>query len=126
MHGVSSRTLCHLQGNPGGYYYLVILSDSSPSLELLSNPRCTHPLANARHKNVQRIRKQGREIKFTRLRAHIGMDVNERAHELAKIAILSTNPQDYDKYLINFHHFLYCNFSLLAKFDNYKSTKNTL
>ena len=76
---------------------VTILSDSRSSLDLLRNPRSTHPLANAIQRNIQRIREQGREVKLTWLRAHIGTAGNERADELAKNAALSANPHSYVK-----------------------------
>ena len=64
---------------------VTILSDSRSLLDLLRNPRSSHPLGNAIQRNIQRIRAQGRKVKLIRLRAHIGTAENERADEPSQL-----------------------------------------
>lgn len=65
-----------------------ILSDSRSSLELLGNPRTTHPLTSKIKASIKDIRAQGRAVRLFWLRAHVGTAGNERADELAKQAAL--------------------------------------
>ncbi|CAG9122974.1 unnamed protein product [Plutella xylostella] len=74
-----------------------ILSDSRSSLDLLRNPKLSHPLARSIKENIARVVCEGREIKMFWLRAHIGTAGNERADELAKTAALQSTSHDYDK-----------------------------
>ncbi|XP_048485555.1 uncharacterized protein LOC125490423 [Plutella xylostella] len=74
-----------------------ILSDSRSSLDLLRNPKLSHPLARSIKENIARVVCEGREIKMFWLRAHIGTAGNERADELAKTAALQSTFHDYDK-----------------------------
>lgn len=75
-----------------------ILSDSRSSLDLLKNPKQSHPLSQCIKENIGKIRAEGRDIRLFWLRAHVGTAGNERADELAKTAALKpdTTP-DYDK-----------------------------
>lgn len=67
-----------------------IMSDSRSSLDLLGNPKSTHPLAKSIKECIRTIRAQGRQVRLFWLRAHVGTAGNERADELAKTAALQT------------------------------------
>ncbi|XP_069361305.1 uncharacterized protein [Maniola hyperantus] len=63
-----------------------IMSDSRSSLELLENPKTTHPLARKILDNLREIHQDNRDVRLFWIRAHIGTPGNERADELAKAA----------------------------------------
>lgn len=80
-----------------------ILSDSRSSLDLLSCPAVSHPLALQIKRLIKDTREEGREIRLFWLRAHVGTPGNERADELAKKAALTKKTAaDYDKVPISF------------------------
>ncbi|XP_048480282.1 uncharacterized protein LOC119694816, partial [Plutella xylostella] len=70
-----------------------ILSDSRSSLELLNNPKLSHPLAKIIKEDMARIAEDGRQVRLFWLRAHVGTPGNERADELAKAASSKTPSQ---------------------------------
>ncbi|XP_052742638.1 uncharacterized protein LOC128198922 [Bicyclus anynana] len=74
-----------------------ILSDSRSALETLGGTETFHPLAFAVKKNLSLLKAKGKEINFFWVRAHIGIEGNERADVLAKEAVekLKTRP-NYD------------------------------
>lgn len=80
-----------------------ILSDSRSSLELLGNPKTTHPLTSEIKESIKKIRSEGREVRLFWLRAHVGTTGNERADELAKKAALeSTCSPDYGEVPVSY------------------------
>jgi ribonuclease HI len=72
-----------------------ILSDSRSSLELLANPKLTHPLAKAIMEDIAQIRAERRGVRLFWIRAHVGTEGNERADELAKTAAAKSAHPDY-------------------------------
>ncbi|KAJ2941658.1 hypothetical protein O0L34_g14716 [Tuta absoluta] len=80
-----------------------VLSDSRSSLELLKDRDSFHPLAYAIRRNLTSIATSGKTIRLFWVRAHIGVQGNERADELAKEAALhSKTASDYDRCPISF------------------------
>lgn len=75
-----------------------IMSDSRSSLDLLNNPKVTHPLANSIKNCMRELMEEKRRVRLFWLRAHVGTAGNERADELAKSAALrSVTKADYEK-----------------------------
>ncbi|XP_072948186.1 uncharacterized protein [Epargyreus clarus] len=73
-----------------------ILSDSRSSLELLANPKPTHPLTKAIKDNIRGLRREKKNVQLFWIRAHVGTAGNERADELAKTAAKNmTETPDY-------------------------------
>lgn len=82
---------------------VTVFSDSRSSLELIQNYETFHPLAFAIRRNISNLQKAGKQIELYWVKAHVGVDGNERADELAKAAALTlkTAP-DYDRCPISF------------------------
>lgn len=74
-----------------------VLSDSRSSLELLRNPKTSHPLVKSIKENIGTIIAAGRTLRLFWLRAHVGTAGNERADELAKLAALTGTHRDYEE-----------------------------
>ncbi|CAH2207649.1 jg24927, partial [Pararge aegeria aegeria] len=86
------------QAHQSGHPVTNIMSDSKSSLELLENPKLTHPLVKAVREIVEDARMENKEIRLHWIRAHVGTPGNERADELAKEAALKTGHSvDYNK-----------------------------
>nr|XP_034833570.1 uncharacterized protein LOC117990212 [Maniola hyperantus] len=63
-----------------------ILSDSRSALECIKNPGTFHPLAFKIRNNLTLLREKGNTIRLFWIRAHVGVEGNERADALAKEA----------------------------------------
>lgn len=86
------------QAHQSGHPVVNIMSDSRSSLELLGNPKLTHPLVKAVRETLEQLKAEERELRFFWIRAHIGTPGNERADELAKVAAYGTEEViDYNK-----------------------------
>lgn len=80
-----------------------VFSDSRSSLELLKNPDTFHPLAFQIRQNISKIKANGKNIQLFWIRAHVGVEGNERADHLAKLAALrSKTASNYDKCPISY------------------------
>lgn len=74
-----------------------ILSDSRSGLELIRNPRTYHPLAFGVRERLREAEIIGKNIRLFWVRAHVGVEGNERADHLAKEAAQTANLHpDYD------------------------------
>ncbi|XP_073963046.1 uncharacterized protein [Choristoneura fumiferana] len=74
-----------------------VYSDSRAALQTISNHRCLHPLAIATRENLTSISLQGKELSLFWIKAHAGLDGNERADQLAKeAAVASKRRPNYD------------------------------
>lgn len=92
-----------LRAKESGRESVNILSDSRSSLELLANPKLTHPLAKTIKENIAKIRAAGKQVRLFWLRAHVGTEGNERADELAKAAATTTTAHpDYAEIPLSF------------------------
>lgn len=80
-----------------------IYSDSRSSLEAVTNYGSVHPLAVETRKNLRAIKYQNKDVSLFWVKAHAGLQGNERADQLAKEAAqrLKTKP-DYDLCPISF------------------------
>ncbi|CAH2109324.1 unnamed protein product [Euphydryas editha] len=74
----------HLAGTVGIY------SDSSSALLTIQNPKALHPLAVEAREHLRRALLQGKQISLYWIRAHAGLEGNERADHLAKEAALKS------------------------------------
>ncbi|XP_052738158.1 uncharacterized protein LOC128198193 [Bicyclus anynana] len=74
-----------------------IYSDSRSSLETISNIHTYHPLAFEIRKTLTKLKLNNKIVKLFWIKAHVGVEGNERADQLAKEAALTkkTAP-DYD------------------------------
>ncbi|XP_045541155.1 uncharacterized protein LOC123722714 [Papilio machaon] len=80
-----------------------IFSDSRSALQTIANPNSGHPLAEETRENLKEMRKEGGDLKFYWVRAHIGTTGNERADTLAKKAALKVKRRpDYAKCPVSF------------------------
>lgn len=75
-----------------------IYSDSKSSLQTVTNNYSTHPLAVETRKNLRESKNQNKDVSLFWIKAHAGLQGNERADELAKDAALKTKKRpDYDQ-----------------------------
>ncbi|XP_063827121.1 uncharacterized protein LOC135076627 [Ostrinia nubilalis] len=80
-----------------------IYSDSRSALETITRGVSLHPLVIETRKNIQEAAENGKTIKLFWIKAHAGMEGNERADELAKEAALRLKKKpDYDECPISF------------------------
>ncbi|KAJ2947204.1 hypothetical protein O0L34_g16912 [Tuta absoluta] len=63
-----------------------VMSDSRSSLELLRNSQSFHPLSFQIRKNIKDLQTRNQTIRLFWIRAHVGVEGNERADQLAKQA----------------------------------------
>ncbi|XP_047532160.1 uncharacterized protein LOC125067543 [Vanessa atalanta] len=80
-----------------------IYSDSMSALQTISNLGSTHPLAVKLRNTLRRTKLQYKSVSLYWIKAHVGLEGNERADELAKEAALrSKKKPDYDRCPISF------------------------
>ncbi|XP_045451643.1 uncharacterized protein LOC123660631 [Melitaea cinxia] len=80
-----------------------IYSDSSSALLTLKNPKALHPLAVEARGHLQRALLQGKRVSLHWIKAHAGLEGNERADHLAKEAALELKRAfDYDSCPVSF------------------------
>ncbi|XP_023953798.2 uncharacterized protein LOC112057581 [Bicyclus anynana] len=76
-----------------------ILSDSRSSLDLIKSGNVSHPLAYNIRRNIRAVRDQGRSVELFWIKAHVGIEGNERADALAKeAALFSKKAPDYSAF----------------------------
>lgn len=74
-----------------------IFSDSRSSLEMLRDSDSFHPIAFEIKNNIRKLKAQGRTLRLFWIKAHVGIEGNERADMLAKEAALhKKTASDYD------------------------------
>lgn len=72
-------------------------SDSRAALETVVDPSSTHPLAVEARSNLRGALAQNKEISLFWIKAHAGLEGNERADQLAKDAALKSKKKaDYE------------------------------
>lgn len=80
-----------------------IVSDSRSALDSIINPTCALPLAFEVRKNLSLASALGIKIQLWWVRAHVGIEGNERADQLAKEAALYKRTiADYDRFPTSF------------------------
>ncbi|XP_026331400.1 uncharacterized protein LOC113238780 [Hyposmocoma kahamanoa] len=80
-----------------------VYSDSRSALETIADGTSLHPLAVKTRANINTIQKRNNIINLFWIKAHEGMEGNERADELAKDAALNKKSKaDYDKCPVSF------------------------
>lgn len=80
-----------------------VYCDSRSALETVTGGSSCHPLACEIRNNIQALTTRGKTLKLFWIKAHVGLEGNERADELAKEAALGkkTRP-DYDLCPVSF------------------------
>ncbi|XP_013197886.2 uncharacterized protein LOC106140796 [Amyelois transitella] len=74
-----------------------VYSDSMAALQTVTSPVSLHPLAVKTRENLKTITRQNKSIKLFWIKAHAGLEGNERADQLAKEAAVNTKRKaDYD------------------------------
>ncbi|XP_063547867.1 uncharacterized protein LOC134755331 [Cydia strobilella] len=95
---VATREVKNNKANTFGVY-----SDSMAALQTIQNYSCLHPLAVEARDNIRAISHQGKTIALHWIKAHAGLEGNERADELAKRAAAdSKRKRDYDQCPVSF------------------------
>ncbi|XP_063374284.1 uncharacterized protein LOC134661981 [Cydia amplana] len=80
-----------------------IYSDSMAALQTVQNHSCLHPLAVEARENLKAMSLQGKVVTLHWIKAHAGLEGNERADELAKGAAAgSKRKPDYDQCPVSF------------------------
>ncbi|XP_026327877.1 uncharacterized protein LOC113236103 [Hyposmocoma kahamanoa] len=80
-----------------------IYSDSTASLQTITNLASLHPLAVKTRKNLKTASQQNKVVAMYWIKAHAGLEGNERADYLAKEAALNTKKKpDYDLCPVSF------------------------
>lgn len=80
-----------------------IFSDSRAALQTVANPEALHPLAVEARQALREASFQSKEVSLFWIRAHAGLEGNERADCLAKEAALKLKKKpDYDLYPVSF------------------------
>ena len=65
---------------------ITIFSDSLSSLQAINNILCSHPIVSKIQSYIVKLKQNGKSIKFCWIPSHVGLDGNEKADELAKLA----------------------------------------
>ncbi|XP_063375364.1 uncharacterized protein LOC134662990 [Cydia amplana] len=80
-----------------------VYSDSMAALQTLKNSNCLHPLAVEARENIRSCSIQGKSISIHWIKAHAGLEGNERADQLAKEAALDSKQKpEYDLCPVSF------------------------
>ncbi|XP_061729235.1 uncharacterized protein LOC133534169 [Cydia pomonella] len=80
-----------------------VYSDSMAALETVTNHSCLHPLAVKSRDNMRTISLQNKVVTLFWIKAHAGLEGNERADQLAKAAAVGSKRRpDYDQCPISF------------------------
>ncbi|KAJ2940791.1 hypothetical protein O0L34_g14908 [Tuta absoluta] len=80
-----------------------ILSDSMAALQTVANPDALHPLAIETRENIKVALDQCKVVTLYWIKAHIGLEGNERADALAKEAAMGSKKKpDYDACPVSF------------------------
>ncbi|XP_072939881.1 uncharacterized protein [Epargyreus clarus] len=80
-----------------------VFCDSRSALEIVTNISSLHPLAISIKNNIAHIQSQGKKLNLYWIKAHIGLEGNERADELAKDAALQLKVKaKYDRCPVSF------------------------
>ncbi|KAL0830238.1 hypothetical protein ABMA28_002449 [Loxostege sticticalis] len=75
-----------------------LYSDSMAALETVANHSSLHPLAVESREHLRKALTQGKDVSLYWIKAHAGLQGNERADELAKEAALASKRKpDYDR-----------------------------
>ncbi|XP_063392666.1 uncharacterized protein LOC134678145 [Cydia fagiglandana] len=91
---------CHVRELPK----VTVFSDSKAALMEISNRSSTNRIVNNIHKILHRIKESGKTvINFCWIKAHVGLNGNERADMAAKAAASSHKPPDYDLFPLSYH-----------------------
>ncbi|KAL0882745.1 hypothetical protein ABMA27_016296 [Loxostege sticticalis] len=98
-----------------------LYSDSMAALETVANHSSLHPLAVESRENLRKALIQGKDVSLFWIKAHAGLQGNERADELAKEAALALKRKpDYDRCPISFAKRTLRNRSIIKWNDRYK------
>lgn len=74
-----------------------VYSDSKAALQTVTNHQCRHPLAVKARENIKTLTLQNKKFSLHWIKAHVGMEGNERADQLAKeAAVGSKGRPNYD------------------------------
>ncbi|XP_063382997.1 uncharacterized protein LOC134669402 [Cydia fagiglandana] len=80
-----------------------IYSDSMAALQTIQNRKCFHPLAVEARDNLRTSSRQGKMVTLHWIKAHAGLEGNERADVLAKeAAVGSKRKPNYDRCPVSF------------------------
>lgn len=80
-----------------------IFSDSTAALQTETNPDSSHPLAVETRDTIRRCKLQNKSVSLFWIKAHAGLEGNERADQLAKEAALRSKKRpDYDLCPVSF------------------------
>ncbi|KAL0811463.1 hypothetical protein ABMA28_009863 [Loxostege sticticalis] len=98
-----------------------LYSDSMAALETVANHSSLHPLAVESRENLRKALTQGKDVSLYWIKAHAGLQGNERADELAKEAALALKRKpDYDKCPVSFAKKSLRNRSIIKWNERYK------
>ncbi|KAL0894322.1 hypothetical protein ABMA27_012948 [Loxostege sticticalis] len=99
-----------------------LYSDSMAALETVANHSSLHPLAVESRENLRKALTQGKDVSLYWIKAHAGLQGNERADELAKEAALASKRKpDYDRCPVSYAKKTIRNRSIIKWNDRYKT-----